>query len=433
MERLDQFFNDKMGPREIPFNEEHWKMAEQLLDQKKKKRRFGFWLWWGVGALVCTAAICAIWLWPNGTTTQIDQFLIPTHKGLQQATIDIPNNNTINNQAEEINQQDPIAIFKDPKNTNNTVVLNEKISNNKHRQIPLSNTTQTNTTVSLDEEEGIVFIKDEPDNTQNEKIEFKAIEEKIVIQEQTKKEEGLNRILIPIALLEYPLRDYNKRALIKVEEKPMIETAFEAWSWGLSANAMLYPYRSADNETWIGWNAGMFTTYHFSPSFGLQAGLQYRLRTGQFGFSKESQNTSYRFGREEQRFLLLPNQLYYLEVPLILQYSNAKHQLGLGVRLQYLLGVRGSLRNSFDVDSEPNLLNTNKLDQAWIVKDGFREWPIDLMTSYFYGITKRWQIGLEASYTIGGITDQDYERPFPIIYEESLSISLNVGLRFLID
>ena len=131
MERLDQFFNDKMGPREIPFNEEHWKMAEQLLDQKKKKRRFGFWLWWGVGALVCTAAICAIWLWSNGTTTQIDQFLIPTHKGLQQATINIPNNNTINNQAEEINQQDPIAIFKDPKNTNNTVVLNEKISNNK--------------------------------------------------------------------------------------------------------------------------------------------------------------------------------------------------------------------------------------------------------------------------------------------------------------
>jgi hypothetical protein len=240
-------------------------------------------------------------------------------------------------------------------------------------------------------------------------------------------------MLTAIALLEYPLRDINIKASEEIEEEPMIKVAFERWSWGLSANAMLYPYRTDANETLIGWNAGIFATYHFDPNWGVQSGLQYRLRTGQFGFAKESNSDSYRFGREVQRFLLLPNQLHYLEMPLVVQYSNAKHQLGLGVRLQYLLGVRGSLRNSFNADSEPNLFNTNEVNQGWIVKDGFKEWPIDLTASYFYGITKRWQIGLEASYTIGGITDQNYERPFPILYKESLPISLNVGLRFLID
>lgn len=435
MERLDQFFSDKMGPREIPFNEEHWKMAEQLLDQQKKKQRFGFWLWWGAGALVCTAGICAVWLWPNEMPSQIDQFLIPMNGGVQEAIVDIPNDNTKDNPTEKLIQQDAVASFNDSKKIDNPYALNKKKSDNSIKQIPLSKITQTNNTISIDKgEKETIIIKDKQEESiLNEKQNIAEVQKDAPNEEQTKKVEELDRMLTAITLLEYPLRDINIKVPEEVEQKPMIKVAFERWSLGLSANVMLYPYRTDANETLIGWNAGVFATYHLHPNWGIQSGLQYRLRTGQFGFAKESNIASYRFGREEQRFLLLPNQLHYLEMPLVVQYSNAKHQLGLGVRLQYLLGVRGSLRNTFDADSEPNLFNTNELNQGWIVKDGFKEWPIDLTASYFYGITKRWQIGLEASYTIGGITDQNYERPFPIIYKESLPISLNVGLRFLID
>ena len=425
MEHLDHYFKEKFNQRPLEFKEEHWEAALELLEQKKRKRRFFFWLWGGLGFALLS--IGGYLLYQSYDLKQpIQSFYIPM-SGMEQATIST---------AEHFN--DSFDSTKEVPVLDNALQAESIPSTQKKRTTPKrfiapSNTVEINEEKTnafnpkiVEKEHSDDFVKTSTGN--KKRNERKLVKEKEKVSKTIDLEQGTtlpqaNRWTNdPIESwkagpLDLPLRMFIFPS--KEEEKAPIQKSFRHWKWGFAADVMLYPYRNEANESVIGWRLGGVVQYRFSSEWSLASGLGYRLRTGQFSFAKQETIASYRFGKEEEQYLLLPNQLHYLDIPIEIRYTSGKHHIGTGVRLNYLLGIRGNLRTFSELETEPNLFNTNKVDQGWIVKNGFKNTPIDVLLSYQFQLSKRFVWNVQMNYTLGSVLDESYNPPFPLLLRES--------------
>ncbi len=435
MEHLDDFFKNKMSQRQIEFDEAHWAAAEALLDKQKRKKRLAFWWWFGGAASVLVTALLLWWFWPQSAPSPLSSFfdlpaLAKSEAPTTDATVQPDVTETPQTSAPHSSNANLSPSSKQNPSSDTRDTFAAKAKEEIDRTAEKAFTERKKTTITAKEEKAKADQKAKVQN--NSKPEKKPNQNKA----QANADQKVKRLAIPMlsTLEREPLR-YERQGNFgnAQREEPMIKVAYEKWRWGAAAYASLYPYRTGANESLIGWKTGLFSSYHLNTNWYIESGIQYHLRTGQFGFAKAESIANYRFGKSELNYFLLPTQLHYLQIPLLVGYQNNRHRLAIGAQLNYLLGIRGSLRTSFDGVSDPNLFNTNQVEQGWIVKDGFKIWPIDVSMGYGYELGTHWMVEVQLNYTMGSVLDESYERPFPLIYRESEPLQVQLGIRYFID
>lgn len=127
---------------------------------------------------------------------------------------------------------------------------------------------------------------------------------------------------------------------------------------------------------------------------GLRPSLQ--LRSGDGGFSKFQQITTYGFGAENSTYALKANNLQFLTLPVYLGFEKKRHSLESGISLDILLAARGQLQQVAVEDQ--SVINLQSLNSGWINTDHMQRLSSNLFLGYKYLITSKIKTGVTLYY-----------------------------------
>jgi hypothetical protein len=91
-------------------------------------------------------------------------------------------------------------------------------------------------------------------------------------------------------------------------------------------------------------------------------------------------------------------------------YQRFRHIIEAGLAVNYLLGVRGEIGQVERLDDPPRSEFVAE-KTGWLVEDGYRRLPLDLLLGYRYRLHPQLSFGVSAVYTPGGILEKKYSAP----------------------
>ncbi|MCB0553693.1 MAG: hypothetical protein KDD02_09095 [Phaeodactylibacter sp.] len=484
MDRLDQFFKGKFEDRDFPFDPAYWEQAEQMiaLREKKRKRRAVFWWIFGFVVLLTTLGLGGYFFFGKGstssdaanysvsskivqsTTKQTSEEVASNKKGSSavsekkgkrtmglrgqrppfaaEAVSDRENDNDNNNNHENYNHDNHNDDNYNRINYNDSFYNHDNHNDDNYNRINYNDSFYNHN--NDNEEAGHVPAPPSPGTANPEKgdgreglrvVEAFALGEDLLpeaIQPEESESLASIRAYFP-QLNELPiqLKPFN-RPLAQLHLQPLvpdigIKPRRKAIRWDITGSATAYP---GDGRIWAGATVGVLASYSVRERLLLFGGLQYRVRTGAFQPSDNSEVNTYRFGISREQFTILPNRLHYLEIPIGLAFSRERHSLSAGLSWNYLLGIQGSLYAAEKTEFGLAFGPAREADGGWLAETGFRKQSLSLLADYYYRIWGRIQLGAVLQYTPGGILEErGPEAPDTRLLKESGPLLLGVGLK----
>jgi len=441
MDRLDEFFNNKMNERKVPFDEAHWQEAQQMLDQRDRRRR-GI-IWWWVSGMALVLLLVGLLLWWNRPA---DQPAAP------EGTTATESNTTKNTGPRASNQGSDAEASIEPSTERGQQSFKEETT-------PAINKGQIETTGS-DQEVSISGDSDVIENQEegvgeNESSHKKGIkdneaQEDIIptlvpeiaddqLPEKTKeqappiaaidavKPQKLEKLSLLPSIdpdeLEW-LRDLPK---MKVESvaPPVVPQKLSSWELALAATA-----NPGEGKTFPAGTAQLQYNYSIYQHYNIYASVGYRFLDGTFAATQESNRQAYGFGLSVERYQLTPSRLHYLTAGLGLAKKWKRHRLQAGMAYQYLLGVQGTLSKSEKPEFASIFTNADEAGSGWMDKDGFRQYLLGGELGYQLRVWGPLSVQCNLQYWFNDLLEEEYEPPSDEVLQERGPLFIDLGISY---
>ncbi len=446
----EKIINDKLNSREFAFDEKAWAGMETLLDAQEKKRRVGFFWWFSASVFVVLVAGAA-WFLNN----QLD---LKNNVDLQETKIAINKTNTLSEKSNVVLNQSNTVLEKSETvseksnvvlNQNNTVLEKSKSALNQNNTVSEKSESVSEKSNAVLNQNNIVLEKSETvseksnavlnqNNTVLEKSET-AFNQNNTISE--KNDTVLNQNNAFSAELAADSAKTTEQTLLtdsaslaETTKNPLTAPGKETKNaWGVLAGVGFhtsyknvsgfhgYPDRSS--KGFIGFIAGISYERVLTKRFEIGANVLYISR-GALNSNKEFTNSAYGFGFENDKTVVSPKILHYVNIPLYLKFNvSQRHHIMLGASYSQLVATTYKeehiIETNFTSTVVESEIKTGKLN-------GFKDYDISAFIGYEITVFNRMNAGLRFNYGFFDITDNKY---FESIYFNNDHFDRNISLQ----
>ncbi|HMQ49145.1 MAG TPA: hypothetical protein PKA00_16885 [Saprospiraceae bacterium] len=427
MDQLDQFFRNKMEARFPQWDDAYWRDAEKLIEAQEKKRKRRLLFWWLSGIALAVGILASVY-WFLQPIEKAALFPSDGHPAAHEAKTPIPTPFTEVELAPAPQQASSSAAnngitMTDPRtNIDFAVSLGQK-SNDPIELMPL-----------LQQNEDRAFRQDKastlPDPFDN--ILADSFKNNVTSALAPLPTEELGNSAITPALenkvyaLKLPIRPLEKD--ISMATAPPIKPIKNSyWQLRLTGTPDLESSKNLLSGT-----LGLSQVFPINEQYTIEAGVQYRYRTGTLDSLPQVSISSYRFGKIEDRYFLKPNALHYLELPVLIRKTfYKKHTLAIGGSWSYLIGLEGSLKAQNNPEFSFAFGDLQTIEQGWMDSAGYKNSFFSLLARYEYRLMPKWQLHVGAQYTPGGILSAaaPHEQNILLLQSPKLLMEMGIGIR----
>jgi len=388
-QNIDKLFRDKLGNREIEFDDRYWQSAEALIDQEKngKKRRFlGFFFWLGLVILVSSLGVYFV-AFDKDTNHNSSTILVEDNpnnsiefskktKVKEDSISSMEENKTLlNENKNSINkyQKNKNSISNSSDSNQDNFKNQPNLPTSSSKSKPLNDSGFLNQINDFNFHKNIDFkssVSDLRYNSATGKIE-KVEDEKTTLFQQMKRKSKqsiqLNtifneandkvEIIEPIATVGALKQRIN---LLEIEKHnlslPMIKLDFnqlkkdypnppKSHRWNLQAYAGIgvLPNKKNNDESIGNYFGGLSFGYKIQPKISLHIGMSYRQTNANFKRTEGSRQVSYGFGKQDNIFYLQAENLRFIEVPILGSYHLKNSRFSIGISTGRLIAAEGNI------------------------------------------------------------------------------------------
>jgi len=483
-EDFDDLLKSKLDENEFAFNEANWDKAETLIIQAEKKRKrriIGFIFF--IGMLL---GVCVMIPFIGGKSDADRKDLSSGKKQIKtenkvKSEIELENRSENSNKATKISvnensakeNKQPASLLSNPTNLNSNKEIDLKKEKETSKDSYPSEKQATNVTGTIltetkkskvvekkkqqDRDEG-----DKNNNTQsiikeNQEAKITAInnnkkEVEIVKTEEVKnttpiKNEKSNVVasisdsikssIIPNSSVKKDSTILAKDSIVKTKidsVKPIVKDSPEIFKkttvFSIDAGAN-YAFGWTNNTTKeaIGFNAvfGISVSHQFAKKWSISIGMQYNSLAHLSYSNFTSNNLQYDLGYNQTKTIITPTMLYYLAVPIKLQYLfNEKNSVSFGVNTLYLLNTNSKIETYTESTFGAPVYSVST-KKGYM--DGFSTWDLQPALAYRRRIVKCLSVNAEVYY---GLMDLKNNAVFGLIKSEHNSgFKLTLSYNFL--
>lgn len=490
MDKLDQFFKEKFQKREFEFQDAYWQEAEKMIQQDKRNKRM-LWWWRLSGLfLLILLMVVGIW-WFSGPTIAEKNLVLLPHTELERESTTNGDGSNLEIESKKVDEKgeggenvtSKSILEADNRERGQEVEKEEDVARNfipeekgsglgKEGNGRVEEGEKVEKVEGVEEGEKVEVVEEGEERGRDQEIEkeedlagnlipglegekekedrSKSLQGDVEIDEskpEVKLDSPLRQVerfesdqnnkqkyFAPFSFLSFNLKPINsEHSLILKVGDPLVLKHLDQYKaaskFGMSFDfrAPFYPYSGGENVLLIGWSTGLNLNYKLAGHLRLETALRFRKRRGAFNKVDETSVFYYGFGRSESTFNLIPNSLYYLEVPLGISRSFGYHQLEIGAVSAYLMGVRGNLKNVLNPELPQELITESK---GWLEEDGFKKWHWDVYLEYGFQYNRKIRYTIGLNYTPGKIIDQQFNPGQDFILKESRPLFIDLGVSY---
>ena len=170
-----------------------------------------------------------------------------------------------------------------------------------------------------------------------------------------------------------------------------------------TAEMLMYPSGNSEAFKFLGFNAGIGYQQALGKMAFLDMALSGSFRRGNFAPSIVSTQLNYDFGPRSDAYILRPEALFSLQIPVLLGIESGKHMVSAGVKLGFLIGVRGTSEyanytHAFESPTGQASYAYDVVDEGWIESSGFKKFALAYALKYQYRMNSRIIIGASLQY-----------------------------------
>lgn len=376
---LDKLFRDKLIQANHPeFNHRHWEEAIALLKKEKRRRKYFYLLLSLMLILGLGAAGLYYWRSMEKPTPQ-DQDLIKGHD-LAETSI---------NQVSPENMVEPDSNTDDVRHSPESFGKATQLKSGINRKL-----TDHSESVKLTTHQDYIVGETPPIDIEVDEDMSPETQRLILTAENQRNRRGLERIPF-----------ISTRIFTLVQSREI--------SPGGSKYLLDENLRFKRNR--IAWSASLLLDPAFSstsPARGLIVGITYekylathwligarpsiQLRSGEGGFSKFEQFTTYGFSASNTTYGLKASNLQFFSVPVYFAAEFKRHSLEMGASVDILLAARGQLHQVAVEDR--SVSNIQSLDAGWINTDHMQKICTNLFVGYKNSLSSRLKTGVTLFY-----------------------------------
>ncbi len=464
MSDLDKLFKKKLEHRSFEFKDAYWEAAEQLIEKEEgKRRKFG---WWWIGLFLVFVLSAGGIYYIQTNTEAVDKTPISASMSTQQLATSSEKDNSASrplnttktanenlNITQEnttttsnINESDlssirseqfiepasaepAIAKVNDSENisaTQSRAASEAIISEYKIKPQAIDNTSLSNSPVAIEESLAA-------DSEQEVKVSVQSYEKASATTTDPLTPDSKSKETVNVTALE--LLDTRDLLGIEKEERPeedleLIVNTLKPKRLRLSLDIATMFNVTTDFKGFSGDALGLAVNYRLKNRWSIQSGLRYAIRAPQnFSDLQKSAESSgdiesfdqqagafisttnyYNFGLIQVNEITEVKNFHFIELPVALQWQANRHALGLGVQLNYLVGVRGSqsletsqasLASSTNPDNSETLV-PGSTTKSWLDRDLYKKWSPEIFFNYGFSLSPRWNIYTGVQYRLSG-------------------------------
>lgn len=170
-----------------------------------------------------------------------------------------------------------------------------------------------------------------------------------------------------------------------------------------TAELLMYPSGNSEAFKFLGFNAGFGYQQPLGQMAFLDMGISGSFRRGNFAPSIVSTQLNYDFGPRTDAYILRPQALFSLQIPVLLGIEHGRHMLAAGVKLGFLIGVRGTseyanFTHAFESPTGQESYSYDVVDKGWIESTGFKKFALAYVLKYQYRLNSRIMAGVSLQY-----------------------------------
>ncbi|MBK7425665.1 MAG: hypothetical protein IPI60_00810 [Saprospiraceae bacterium] len=180
-----------------------------------------------------------------------------------------------------------------------------------------------------------------------------------------------------------------------------------------TAELLMYPSGNSEAFKFLGFNAGFGYQQPLGRMAFIDFGVSGSFRRGNFAPSIVSTQLNYDFGPRSDAYILRPQSLFSLQVPILFGIESGRHMVSAGVKLGFLIGVRGTSEyanytHAFESPTGKESYSYDVVDEGWIESTGFKKFALAYALKYQYRLSSRIMIGATLQYFTSDWTANDF-------------------------
>ncbi len=419
MEPMDDFFKKKFEARELPFDANHWAMAEQLLNERQQ-RKLALWWWW-LGCAITALGIVLILMAPSWAATVAGKV---SNSGPSAPNADLPRSadppsattqafpagneptisgptgkekastQTVNPEGSRIGP--PVAAEPKPAKTG--------VERLPVAPVPVAEASaRDENAVALDSETVLpsgLTLQSGLDTAQNLPVGLMVLEQlptrHITVNDQSEAE------------VKWPETCWPERRRWRV--------------WTVLGGT--FTPGNTQGGALLGWRV----QYPGRDGWGIAVEGLYRSRPVNALPTQAALQRNYSFGVEEEAYEMQATALHLVDLGLELTYTKGQHQLQAGAGGSYLLGSRGRLNRSAKAEDELEYQPATPLSEGWISTEGLSALIGRAYLGYTYRVLDDLGISARAQYNLTAISAAGSslvtQTPSPFSFEVTVNYAI---------
>ncbi|MEP7169991.1 MAG: outer membrane beta-barrel protein [Bacteroidota bacterium] len=435
-DQFDNLFRDKFNNGNIDFDEEHWKLAEQLIIAKEKKeRKRKMTIWFSAGAILLYGFL--FWNSLNKKQDVISENKI-TVENIQTENRLKSDKEKLKELkgSEEINQNKSLTQSRNEQR--NSDFKNSILKTNSESKETINvrafkkknYLAQSNINSNATAEENIGLATD---NSDNDLVENKNLSIGNLIEEHSELLQSADELSISLSTEETSASDIiTKDTSLENNQlisKPVLDEkkSFPQTSYSIFAGAFINKaFNNTENESGYGVNltGGVSIIHQFNSTWSMELDAMY-LEKGKLNSSKNFHSEYYmdEFGKRTEDINIRSTQLQYIIFPVLVQYhfNNNSQLMETGASYGYLINASSSIEYTTQITGSG--LSLSKENKHGYV-NGFEKHDIALLLGYGHHLVKNLQAGIRLHYGLKDITKNSYYN--------NLSIDKNMGVNIFL-
>ncbi|NND06589.1 MAG: hypothetical protein HKN87_09430 [Saprospiraceae bacterium] len=412
--KLDDFFRGKLeNPDPPPFNEAHWKEARGMLHPRSGSR-------WQLGLLLLGIFFIGLFIFNksvvhNGVLLSEDPSPETISSGVKpvvDANVDEQRQSVQRNSSVTPNEI-PSEQGRDPLVQMNDLGFSDLVQDQaKHR--PVVATSEIHSGESMDR--NLVALK----HTGKDML-LESSKENPVVMDETPMNisQKIGSRTTRLTMLDgregfMPQSSYNELSTNLIGASIIVQRSRKS-RVGVFGSIVLRP--STGESPVRGIILGADANRFISPSWFIGIRPSMHLSFNEPGFTKFEHHVSYSFESMNTTYGLHARILQLVRLPVFLGYEGNRHQLRLGLALEYLLGARGNLQEIAVEDDGIRVIKD--LSSGWIETGAMKKFNTQIYGGYSFAFNSKVHFGFDIQY-----------RPTEIFPQLSNPQSLAAGSRW---
>lgn len=386
-EGLDNIFKKGLSERNVDFNMDAWHKMEKMLPPEQPKKKIG---WMRYALSVAGAFVVLI---GGYFTFNSDSQPVTSQDSTPQQSATVKSSSTNNDFIDAA--PDELDFVSNPNNnsTGNTSNLNEQHSaahttqNVPQMHYVSGNTVPTSNAVVPVEQTLVIDSKPQVEHVGFIKNAFTKI---TGIGE-------LSESLLAANLTD----DHTIVASLKQNKRPKAQQNELGIIGGANINASIGDGSSSYKASEF---FGLSYTRYIKGGLGIKANVLYSNRNN-INTSKLQSIKTYGFGSNIETKTLYTNSLYYLDVPIMLNYGIGNGNVMVGAQASYLVNGYHTLKTTnHSISGELSESETNEFGYL----EGFNRFDVGLVLGYEHSVAPRWNVGARFNYGLIDVTNNAY-------------------------